>query len=98
MAHSGGQLWAGLEIIVRYFFNVAGALSDPDAEGVEIASLSEARIRSVRFANEYLNDRPELVWMGEEFRVEVTDEEGSLLFTFIAVGVDAPAGEGRMRI
>ena len=83
---------------MRYHFNIAGALSKPDQEGVEIASLSDARIRAVRFANEYLNSRPELVWLGEEFRVEVTDERHRLLFTFVAVGVDAPAPEGRIRI
>lgn len=83
---------------MRYFFNIAGALSKSDPVGVEIASMSEARIRAVRFANEYLNERPELVWLGEEFRVEVADERKRLLFTFVAVGVDAPADAGRMRI
>lgn len=34
--------------------------------------------------------RPEIVWMGEEFRIEVTDSDKVLQFTFIAVGVDAP--------
>lgn len=83
---------------MRYFFNVAGAVTEPDTKGLEIGSLSEARIRAVRFANEHLIERPELIWLGEEFRVEVTDDQGQLLFTFIAVGVDAPAGEGRVRL
>ena len=83
---------------MRYFFNLAGAAVAPDNKGLEIASLSEARIHAVKFASEYLRDRPELVWMGEEFRVEVTGESRRMLFTFIAVGVDAPAQEGRMRL
>jgi len=83
---------------MRYFFNVAGAAVVPDESGTEIASLSEARIRAVRFANEYLNKRPELVWLGEEFRVEVSGEDKGLIFTFIAVGVDAPAPADRMRL
>lgn len=83
---------------MRYFFNVAGAVIKRDETGVEIASMSDARIRAVRFANEHLNDRPELVWMGEEFRIEVSDENDHLLFTFVAVGVDAPAPDGGMRI
>lgn len=29
---------------MRYFFNLAGAVYDPDNEGVELADLSEARI------------------------------------------------------
>lgn len=80
---------------MRYYFNIAGAVAEA---GVELATLSEARIESVKFAAEYLRTRPELVWLGEEFRVEVTDEDHRLLFTFIAAGVDAPAGEGRMRL
>lgn len=83
---------------MRYFFNVAGTIHQPDDKGVEIANMSDARIRAVRFANEHLNQRPELVWLGEEFRVEVTNDEGHLLFTFVAVGVDAPADEGRLRL
>lgn len=83
---------------MRYYFNIAGAVDEPDKTGVEFATLSDARIEAVKSAAEYLRDRPELVWLGEEFRVEVTDEEGGLIFTFIAVGVDAPAGEGRMRL
>ena len=83
---------------MRYFFNVTGVVHDPDDKGLEIGSLSDARIAAVKFASEYLRDRPELVWLGEEFRVEVTDEKGRTLFTFIAVGVDAPAQEGRLRL
>jgi hypothetical protein len=74
---------------MRYFFNIAGAVQDPDDDGYELASTSDARIEAVRAASEYLRDRPEIVWLGDEFRVEVTDSEGVLQFTFIAVGVDA---------
>ena len=83
---------------MRYFFNLAGVVQSPDADGLEITSLSEARIHAVKFASEYLRDRPDLVWLGDEFRVEVTDESQQLIFTFIAVGVDAPAQQGRLRI
>lgn len=83
---------------MRYFFNLAGAVHEADNEGLEIASMSEARIHAVKFAAEYLRDRPDLVWLGEEFRIEVTDEKRKTLFTFIVVGVDAPAQEGRLRL
>lgn len=83
---------------MRYFFNVAGVVHEPDDKGLELASLSEARIEAVKFAGEYLRDRPELVWLGEEFRIEVTDENRRVLFTFIAVGVDGPPEEGRLRL
>ena len=83
---------------MRYFFNLAGAIHRPDNKGLMIATLSDARIEAVKFAAEYLRDRPELVWLGEEFRVEVTDGEGRTMFTFIAVGVDSPPHEGRLRL
>ena len=82
---------------MRCFFNLAGAVHDPDDEGFELADLSEARIQTARFAGEYLRDRPEIVWLGEEFRIEVTDRERAVLFTFIAVGVDAPARDHGLR-
>jgi hypothetical protein len=75
---------------MRYFFNLAGAVEGLDDEGHELPSLSHARIYAAKFAGEYLSDRPEVVWLGDEFRVEVTNSQGLLLFTFIAVGVDAP--------
>lgn len=83
---------------VRYYFNIAGAVDEPDQTGIKFATLSDARIEAVRFAAEYLRDRPELVWLGEEFRVEVCDDSRQTLFTFIAVGVDAPAPDGRLRL
>lgn len=81
---------------MRYFFNLAGAVYDPDGEGFELPTLSGARIEAVKFAGECLRDRPQVAWFGEEFRVEVTDSDGALLFTFIAVGVDAPDVAGRV--
>lgn len=83
---------------MRYHFNVVGAVNAPDTNGQEFSSLSDARIHAVCFASDHLRQRPELVWLGEEFRVEVTDDRKQTLFTFIAVGVDAPAAQGRMRI
>ena len=74
-----------------FFFNQAGVLHEPDDEGIEFPSMSEARIEAVRFAASMLRDKPELAWLGEEYRVEVTDETDVLLFTFVAIGVDAPA-------
>lgn len=83
---------------MRYFFNICGVVTNPDHKGHELSSLSDARIEAVKFAGEYLRGRPELVWLGEEFRVEVHGEDKEMLFTFIAVGVDAPASTGRLRL
>jgi hypothetical protein len=74
-----------------FFFNKAGAVYDPDVDGIELLTFAEARVQAVRFAAETLRDRPELAWLGEEFRVEVTDQNQLVLFTVITVGIDAPA-------
>lgn len=79
---------------MRFFFNLAGAVYNPDKEGVDLPTLSDARVQAVRSAGELLKDQPQLVWMGEEVRVEVTDGNQLLLFTVIAAGVDAPAARG----
>lgn len=79
------------------FFNVAGATHDPDVEGMEIASLGDARIEAARYIGEVIRDRPDLVWAGEEVRVEVTDSERLVLFTIMVVGVDAPVLNGNKR-
>ena len=66
---------------MRCFFNLAGAVHDLDNDGVELKTFSDARIEAVLFAGELLRDRPQLVWKGDEVRVEVTDETQLLLFT-----------------
>ncbi len=77
-----------------YFFSRAGAVSDADPVGVELDTISEARVEAVRFAAENLRDRPELAWLGDEFRVEVRDKDRVVLFTFVAFGVDSPVASG----
>jgi hypothetical protein len=78
-----------------YFFNVAGALYDPDVEGVELATFAEARLLAAQHAGELLRDRPGLAWAGEELRIEVTDRDQLLMFTLIILGVDAAAAHGK---
>jgi phage terminase large subunit-like protein len=80
---------------MRYFFNLAGAVYDPDNEGLELASLGDARVMAAKHAGEVLHDRPGVVWAGEELRIEVTDERALVLFTLIVVGVDSPSSRGR---
>jgi hypothetical protein len=76
---------------VLCFFNLAGAIYDPDDEGLEVASMGAARAEAARFIAEIIRDKPDLIWAGEEIRVEVTDARQLILFTIIVVGVDSPA-------
>ena len=77
-----------------YFFNIAGAVYDPDVEGFELPSMEQARLMAAKHAGEVLRDRPGLAWTGEELRIEVTDSRQLVLFTVIVLGVDSPAGRG----
>jgi hypothetical protein len=80
---------------MQFFFNLAGAVHDPDNQGKELADMQAARIYAVVHASEVIRDHPNLVWSGTEVRVEVTDADRLVLFTVIVLGVDAPAGSRR---
>jgi hypothetical protein len=50
-----------------YFFNLAGAVYDPDVRGIELESMGQARIMAAQHAGEILRDRPGVVWEGTSF-------------------------------
>ena len=91
-AYPPGRFLSGKDTpIPLFFFNIAGAVFDPDVVGVELPSLDEARLVAAKHVGEILRDRPGLAWQGEELRVEVTDAAQLVMFTVITVGVNAPA-------
>jgi hypothetical protein len=79
---------------MRCFFNLAGAIYDPDAEGYEVPTIDRARVLAAQHVAEVIRDRPDAVWVGEEVRLEVTDERQLILFTIIVVGIDAASVAG----
>jgi hypothetical protein len=80
---------------VLCFFDLAGAVYDPDIEGYEVATIDQARVLAAKHVAKIIGDRPEVVWAGEEVRLEVTDERQLVLFTIMVVGVDAAAVAGQ---
>ncbi len=74
-----------------FYFNMAGAVHDPDNEGIELPSIGLAREYAVRAAADYMRDHPEVVWLGDELRLEVTNKKRLVLFTLIVMGVDSAA-------
>ncbi|TRW14951.1 DUF6894 family protein [Glacieibacterium frigidum] len=80
---------------MKCFFNLAGAIYNPDVEGVEIATINEARLEAARFLSGVISDHPDAVWAGDEVRVEVTDANQLVLFTIVAFGIDAAAVAGQ---
>ena len=75
-----------------FYFNTADGGRDSDLHGTDLSDLHAARVEGIRFAGEALANEPALLRDGEGFRVEVLDRERTLLFTIIALAVNAPAG------
>ena len=74
----------------RYHFSSVDGQRDPDPEGTELADLAAARQLAVQYAGEVLQSDPAIVWHNGQWRVEVTDDEGVLLFTLLTLAIDAP--------
>lgn len=75
----------------RYFFDRKDGGFDPDEDGTELRDLNAARIEAVNFAAGTIKDRPDYVWDGKEFRVEVSDANRLLLYTVVVLGIASPA-------
>jgi hypothetical protein len=80
--------------VPRFFFHHTDGKFDPDNEGTEFPDLATARVEAVRYAAELVRDRPDEVWAGDTFRIEVSDEDDMLLCTIVILGLDAPAARG----
>lgn len=74
----------------HYFFHTADGEEQRDREGIECKDMAAARREGIRYAGAILNDEPDVLWDGRDFRVEVTDEEEQLLFTVVMLTVDTP--------
>jgi hypothetical protein len=76
----------------RYYFHTVDGGRDRDHEGTELKDLASARVQAIKFTGDIMSDQPEVLWDGRDFRVEVTDDDDTLLFTIITLAVNAPAG------
>ena len=73
----------------KYFFNLVDGRPSLDREGSQIESLEQARLEAVVYAASMLRDRPEEVWAGGNWRVEVSDHHKRLLFTIVVMALEA---------
>jgi hypothetical protein len=68
--------------MARYFFNVHDGKDVIDRDGTELRDEAEARSEAVRLAGQCILDLGEAFWTsGEEWRLEVSDEERRTLFS-----------------
>ena len=63
----------------RYFFNLRDGAYHPDHDGTELPDLASARAVAVRFSGEILREMSASFWEASEWRLEVCDEEGSVV-------------------
>ena len=75
----------------RYHFNVVSGASLLDRDGIDLPDLRTAQTEAVRFSAQSLSDLAETFWDTEEWRLNVTDEEGLILFHLHITGMRAPA-------
>ena len=75
----------------HFHFNVYDGVSDTDRIGTELPNWQAARLEAIRRAGEILKDDPRRLALGEDWRMEVTDETGLILFRldFTVVGSSA---------
>ena len=75
----------------RYHFNVYDGVSSLDIEGTELPDWQAARSEAIRLAGEILKDDADSINLGEDWRIEVTDHTGLVLFQMILHVVEAAA-------
>lgn len=64
----------------RFFFHVYDGKVIPDHKGAELPDWEAARLNAIAVAGRLLTDEPERIALGEDWRMEVKDEEGLILF------------------
>jgi hypothetical protein len=64
----------------RYFFHVFDDSPVRDEEGSDLASIYVAQAEAIRMSGEILRDMGARFWDGTEWRLEVTDDLGLVLF------------------
>ena len=64
----------------RYHFNVFDGATILDQDGTQLSGPDDARRESIRLASELLRSEVAKAEIGEEWRVEVTDGRGMILF------------------
>lgn len=69
----------------RYFFDMVDGARDADPRGTELSDDKAAFREAVRFAGLALASEPQLLTEHLRFAVEVTDEQGVLLFVVNAI-------------
>ena len=64
----------------RYFFHLYDGSSAPDQDGTELPDIYTAQAQAIRTSGEILRDMGAKFWDGTDWRLEVADARGQILF------------------
>jgi hypothetical protein len=64
----------------RYFFHVIDGYTARDTDGTELPDIYAAQEQALYMSGEILRDMGGKFWNGTEWKLEVTDEHGQMLF------------------
>lgn len=64
----------------RYHFHIHDGRSIIDTDGMVLDDTAQARRMAIRLSGQYFDNEADLVSLGEEWRMEVTDDQGLILF------------------
>jgi hypothetical protein len=76
--------------VPRYYFHVFDGYSEPDDTGTEFPDIYTAQSEAIRVSGEIIRDMGAKFWDGSEWRLEVTDEQGTVLFVLRFAAEEMP--------
>jgi hypothetical protein len=83
--------------VARYHFQVRTESHVALTETADLQGAHEARVEAARRIGVLLHDHAHQLWADEEWRMDVTDERGLILFTIQVSTMDCAATLGSKR-
>ena len=77
----------------RFHFNIYDGVSLPDEDGTDLPDARNARREAIILAGAVLKDSAKSDTLGDEWRLEVTDNAGLLLFKLDFTVTESPAAK-----
>lgn len=88
---------AFLVLMAMYHINVRTDSHIASTTDCETQTLDDLRIELARFVGEVLKDHAGQLWVDEEWQVDVTNDEGLILYVIHLSASDTPATKGSVR-
>jgi hypothetical protein len=81
--------------MAQFYFHTEDGRTIADDEGLDLATLADARIEAVRVLGDMLRENPHEVLDTGALRLTVTDSSGLIYFALDLSATDAAAGQAR---